>query len=145
MEVIMSQVVTLRLPDGVAAAIREIAQREKRSVNEIGVRIVEEWLRQNRFAHIEFRSFQGERHACIKDRLQVWQVIMVAKGYGMDVEKTAGHLCLRPDQVQAAFNYYEAYPEEIDQALQENDAGYERLKERLPSLQRIPVDTKQEA
>jgi hypothetical protein len=30
----------------------------------------QEWLRQNRFAHIEFRSFNGERHACIKDRLQ---------------------------------------------------------------------------
>jgi uncharacterized protein (DUF433 family) len=136
----MSQVVTLRLPKSAAEAIRQIAQRERRSVNEIGVRIVEEWLRQNRFAHIEFRTFQGERHACIKDRLQVWQVIMVARGYGMDVGRTAEHLRLRPEQVQAAFQYYEAFPEEIDRALRENDLGYERLKESLPNLQLVEVD-----
>src|SRR4051794_34443697 len=87
-EVAMSQVITLRLPDGSAEAMRQIAQREKRSLNDIGVRIVEEWLRQNRFAHIEFRPFQGERHACVKDRLQVWQVILVARGYGMAVGET---------------------------------------------------------
>src|SRR5207237_4814729 len=104
-------------------AIRQLAQREKRSVNEIGARIVDEWLRQNRFAHIEFRSFGGERHACIKDRLQVWQVIMVARGYEMDAGRTAEHLGLRPEQVQAALNYYRAYPEEIDQALRENEVG----------------------
>jgi hypothetical protein len=135
----MSQVVTLRLPDGAAEAIRQIAQREKRSVNEIGVRIVEEWLRQNRFAHIEFRTFQGERHACVKDRLPVWQVIMVARGYGMDAQKTAEHLCLNPEQVCSAFSYAEAYPEEIEQALRENAPGYERLKERLPSLELLEV------
>src|SRR5438045_988796 len=120
----MASVVTLRLPEDTAEAIRQIARREKRTVNEVGVRIVEEWLRQNGFAHIEFRTFQGERHACVKDRLQVWQVIMVARGYGMDVAKTAEHLRLKPDQVQSAFNYYGTYPEEIDRALQENGAGY---------------------
>ena len=58
----MSRVVTLRLPDEAVEAVRELARRERRSVNEIGTRIVEEWLRQQRFAHIEFRSFNGERH-----------------------------------------------------------------------------------
>jgi hypothetical protein len=141
----MSRVVTLRLPDSTAEAMRQIAQREKRSVNDIGVRIVEEWLRQNRFAHIEFRTFQGERHACIKDRLQVWQVIFVARGSGMDVGKTAEHLALKPEQVQSALSYFAAYPEEIELALQENAAGYERLKERLPSLQLVEVDATREA
>jgi hypothetical protein len=141
MEVVMSQVVTLRLPDRTAEALRRIAQREKRSLNEVGARIVEEWLRQERFAHIEFRTFQGERHACIKDRLQVWQVILVARGYGMDAARTAEHLCLTQPQVQAAINYYETYPEEIEQALQENHIGYERLSEKLPSLQLVEVDT----
>ncbi len=141
----MSQVVTLRLPDSVAEAIRQIAKREKRSLNDVGVRIVEEWLRQDRFSQIDFRSFQGERHACIKERLQVWQVILVARGYGMDVEKTAQHLHLEPGQVQSAFSYYEAYPAEIEMALQENTAGYGRLKERLPSLQLVEVDATPEA
>lgn len=135
----MSQVVTLRLPDGAADALREMARREKRSLNEIGARVIEEWLRQERFAHIEFRTFQGERHACIQGRLQVWQVIMVARGYAMEVDKTAEHLLLKPEQVRSAFCYYEAFPEEIDQTLRENDLGFERLKERLPSLELIEV------
>jgi hypothetical protein len=58
----------------------------------------------------------------------------------MDVAKTAEHLSLNPEQVQAAVNYYAAYPDEIDQALQENDAGYERLKQSLPSIQLVEAD-----
>src|SRR5438874_13415342 len=98
----MSQVLTLRLPDITAEEVRQIARRERRSLNEVGARIVEEWLRQNRFAQIEFRSFQGERHACLKDRLQVWQVILVALSHGMDAEKRAEHLGRKPEQVAAA-------------------------------------------
>ena len=135
----MSQVVTLRLPDTTAEAVRRIARKEHRSVSDVGARIVEEWLRQNQFTHIEFRSFNGERHACIKDRLQVWQVIMIARGYDMDVEKTARHLVLKPEQVQAALHYYEAYPEEIDRALGENNVGYERLKQMLPGIGRMTL------
>ena len=109
-----------------------------------GTRIVDEWLRQNRFPHIEFRTFNGEREACIKERLQVWQVIMVAKSYGMDTDKTAEHLSLRPEQVRSALNYYAAYPEEIDRALADNDRGFERLREMLPGIElaevSLPVD-----
>jgi hypothetical protein len=36
--------------------------------------------------------------------------------------------------VQAGFCYYEAFPEEIDRAIAENQAmGYERLKRLFPS------------
>ena len=101
--------------------------------------VVEEWLRQNRFALIEFRGFSGERHACIKGRLQVWQVIEVARGYNMDARKTAEHLELSPEQVESAFQYYHAYPSEVEQALNENKVGYERLKQMLPRMERITV------
>jgi hypothetical protein len=38
----------------------------------------------NEFAHIEFRSFNGERHACIQGSLPVWQLIEVARNYDRD-------------------------------------------------------------
>lgn len=135
----MSQAITIRLPDEAAEAVKQIAQRERRSVSEVGTRIMEEWLRQNRFPHIEFRTFNGEREACIKDRLQVWQVIEVAKSYALDALKTAAHLSLRPEQVRSALNYYSAYPEEINRALAENAVGYERLREMLPNLEVFEV------
>jgi uncharacterized protein (DUF433 family) len=140
----MSYPATVRLPDTIAEELRLIARREHRSVSEIGARLIEEGLRQNRFPYIEFRSFNGERHACIQGALQVWQVIMVARGYGMDAEKVASHLCLKPEQVQAAINYYKAYPAEIDQALEENNIGEERLRQMFPNLRVITFPTQEE-
>ena len=143
----MSQPVTVRLPEPAAEELRLIARREHRSVSEVGARFIEEGLRLHRFPYIEFRSFNGERHACIKGALQIWQLILVAKDYAMDVYKVADHLDLKPEQVQSGLHYYENYPEEIDQALEENDLGYERLKALLPNLQLIsvPVDLKPKA
>lgn len=130
----MSQPITVRLEERTAEELRLTARRERRSVSEIGGRYIEEGVRQNRFSYIEFRSINGERVACVKGRLEVWQVLMVAKGVDNDVARIAEHLDLRPEQVQSALSYYEAYPAEIDQALEDNSIGYERLKERLPNL-----------
>jgi uncharacterized protein (DUF433 family) len=130
----MSQPVTVRLAEPTAEALRFLARKEHRSVSEVGGRLIEEGIRQNYFPYIEFRSFDGERHACIKGALQVWQVIMISKGDNMDAEKVASHLCLKPEQVQAAINYYQSYPTEIDQALEENRIGEERLRQMCPNL-----------
>ena len=92
------------------------------------------------FADIEFRSFQGERHACIKGALPVWQLIMVAKDYGMDAEKTAAHFQWPVHRVKAGFHYYEAYPQEIDQAIADNASmTFDKLKRLLPQLEAISV------
>jgi len=138
----MSQPVTVRLPEPAAEELRGIARREHRSVSEIGARFIEEGLRQHRFPYIEFRSFNGERQACLKGALQIWQLILVARDYGMGADKVAAHLVLKPEQVRSGFHYYESYPHEINQALEENDLGYERLKAMLPNLQlaSVPVD-----
>lgn len=135
----MSQALTLRLPDEDAEEVRRIARKERRSVSDVTARIVDEWLRINRFPQIEFRSVNGERVACLKGCLEVWQVIMVAQDHGGDVAKTAAHLNLRRDQVQAALNYHAAYPAEIDSALAENSQGFDRLKRLLPQIERTSI------
>jgi hypothetical protein len=136
----MSLPVTVRLPEPSADQLRQIARRERRSVSEVGARLIEEGLRQSRFPYIEFRSFGGERHACLKGRLQAWQVIMVAQDYGMDVESVARHLHLTSEQVEAVFSYYRTYPEEIDCAVEDNAAmTYERAKQLLPSIHLVEL------
>lgn len=85
----MSIALTLRLPEEDAEEVRRIAQKERRSVSEVGARIVDEWLRQNRFPLIEFRSINGERVACLKSRLEIWQVIMIGRQYGADATGTS--------------------------------------------------------
>ncbi len=101
-------------------------------MSDVGTRMIDEWVRQNQFAHIEFRAFHGERQACIKDRLQVWQVIQVARGYEMDEAKTAEHLGLASQQVRIAIHYSEADPEEIDASIADSEAlGFEQIKRQL--------------
>ena len=137
----MSRVVTLRLPDETAARLQATARRAGRSVSEIGARSIEEWLRQDEFADIEFRGLAGERHACLKGALPVWQVVMVAEGYGMDADRTAAYFGWPVHRIRAAFNYYEAYPEEVEDAITENrSATYDQLKRLLPMIERITVD-----
>ena len=134
----MSQALTLRLPDGDAEEVRRIAQKERRSVSEVGARIVDEWLRLNRFPQIEFRSINGERVACIKGRIAVWQVILVMDRH-QDVVQAADHLALTQELVEAAMHYYADYPAEIDLALAENREGFDRLKRLLPHIRRTDV------
>ncbi len=136
----MSRVVTLRVSDETAERLRAFARRAGRSVSELGALSIEEWLRQQEFADIEFRAFGAERQACVKGALPVWQLILVAQGYGMDVEKTAAHFDWPIHRVRAAFNYYQAFPEEIDAAIVDNrSVTFEQLRRVLPQVERIDV------
>ena len=136
----MSQVISLRLSDETAERLKTSARRSGKSLNEMGALSIEEWLRQNEFADIEFRSFGGERQACLKGALPLWQLILVAQGLGMDPGKTAEHFGWPVHRVRAAFHYYEAYPEEIDQAITDNRAvDFEQLRRLLPQAERFDV------
>lgn len=137
----MFKTATVRIIGPSAEALRILARKEGLSVSKVGSRLIEEGIRQIHFPFIEFRSFNGERHACIKGALQVWQAIMVAKGYGMDAEKVAYHLCLKPEQVIAALSYYQSYSEEVDQALEENDITEKKLQQEFPNLRIYTVPT----
>jgi len=130
----MSQVLSVRLADEAAEEVKRIARRERRSASEVTGRAVEEWLRMERFPLIEFRSLSGDRQACIKGRLPVWQVLLVGKAHEMDVDKTTEHLQLTREQARSAFDYYAAFGEEIDNLLEDNRQGPERLKRFFPNL-----------
>lgn len=56
MKTIMSQLISARLPDATAERVKQFAWRKQRSVNETVSLALEEWLRQNEFAYIEFRD-----------------------------------------------------------------------------------------
>ena len=130
----MSQVLSVRLADEAAEEVKRIARRERRSASEVTGRAVEEWLRLERFPRIEFRLLGGLRQACLKGRLPVWQVVLIGEAHAMEEAKTAAHLKLSREQVRTAFDYYTAFPEEIDDLLQENRQGPERLKRFFPGL-----------
>ena len=136
----MSQTVTMRLPEETAEWLKASARRAGRSVSELGATLVEEARRISEFAEIEFRTFGGERQACLVGGLRVWKVIMTAKDYSLDAEKTAAHFGLPIRKIQAALHYYEAFPEEIDAAIGDaRGQSFDTLKRKLPQLERHRV------
>ena len=66
----MSQTVTMRLSDDTAEWLKTAARRVGRSVSELGATLFEEARRMSEFTEIEFRSFGGERHVCLKGGLR---------------------------------------------------------------------------
>lgn len=136
----MSKVLTLRVPDATAERLKKIARRQGHSLSEVGARSLEEWLRQTEFADIEFREFNGERLVCLKAHMRLWKIIDVSEAYDFDPERTAAHFMLPVERVQAALNYYRAYPEEIDRIIMANrSVTYEDLKRMMPNIERFTV------
>src|SRR5215203_1746845 len=136
----MSKTVSLRSPDETARRLEAIAQELGLSVSEVRAMMIEEWLRQDEFPEIEFRTFNHERHACVKGAMQIWQLIMTAEAWDLDADKTALYFPIPAHRIKGAFDYYRAYPEDIDRALAENRSWtYERIKQVLPQIERFSV------
>ena len=58
----------------------------------------------------------------------------------MDAEQTVVHFDLPVWKVQAAFHYYEAFPQEINAAIAEvRSHTFDTLKRKLPQLERQQV------
>ena len=139
----MTQLISARLPDPTAERVKQYAHRKQRSVNETVSIALEEWLRQNEFAFIEFRDTPDGRMAYMKNsRLPVYWVVKIAQGCDMELEKIQAYWPNRPRAwIQAALHYYEVYAKEIDAqiALHGATSSFEALKRRLPQIELFHV------
>ncbi len=71
--------------------------------------------------------------------LAIWEVAMIAKRYVMDAERMAEDYPYPVDSIRAAISYYEAYREEIDLAIEDNQIGYEAMQRLLPGVKLFEV------
>jgi len=136
-----SVVVSMRLPAESGRRLRRMANRHGWTPSDASARLVEEGLRRSEFAFIDFRDSPVGRQAYIQgSSLAVWEVMMVARGYAHDAAAVAQHLEWPEAKVQAAFNYAAAFPEEVNDALAENDAmDFASLKRMLPQAEEFVV------
>ena len=97
-------------------------------------RLVEEGLRRAEFGFIAFRDSPAGRPACIQgSTLAVWEVMLLVHSCKKSVSAVAAHLQWPEVKVQAAVTDAEAFPEEINAAMAENEAtNFETLKCMLP-------------
>src|SRR5579863_4487998 len=129
-----SMVISMRLPAESGKRLKRMAHRHGWTPSDASSRLVEEGLRRSEFGFIDFRDSPAGRQACLQgSTLAVWEVMLLVHGYKKDVPAVARHLKWPEVRVRAAVNYAEAFPEEINAALAENEAtDFETLKRMLP-------------
>src|SRR5258708_23883170 len=133
-----SLVISMRLPARSGERLKRMANRHGWTPSDASARLVEEGLRRSEFAFIDFRDSPVGRQACIQgSSLAVWEVASIARGYKNNVSAAASHLRWPAARVRAALNYSKAFPEEIEEAIAENDAG------ELLTLQRMLPQTEE--
>jgi len=134
MKAARSMVLSMRLPVESGKRLKRIANRHGWTPSDASARLVEEGLRRSEFAFIDFRDSPAGRQAGIQgSTLAVWEVMLLVRSYKADVSAVARHLKWPEAKVQAAVNYAQAFPEEIEEALAENGAtDFPTLKRMLP-------------
>jgi hypothetical protein len=114
--------------------LKRIANRHGWTPSDASARLVEEGLRRSEFAFLDFRDSAAGRQAYVQgSTLAVWEVTSLLRSYQGNVVAVAKHLRWPEGKVRAAQNYAEAFPDEIAEAMAENDsADFQTLKRMLP-------------
>ena len=129
-----SVVISMRLPEESGNRLKRMAKRHGWTPSDASARLVEEGLRRSEFAFIDIRdSASGRQASILGSTLAVWEVVFLVQCYRADVSAVARHLRWPEAKVQAALNYAQAFPEEIEGALSENAlTDFDALKRKLP-------------
>src|SRR5215470_1186909 len=125
-----SVVISMRLSAESGNRLKRMATRHGWTPSDASARLVEEGLRRAEFAFIDFRDSPAGRQAYIQgSTLAVWELVFLVREHNQDVAAVARYLRWREAKVRAALHYAEAFPNEIEEALSENEAtDFERLK-----------------
>lgn len=132
----MSKVVSIRLKDETWQRLQKAARRLGRKPSDASALLLDEALRQDEFAFIQFRnSAVGRQAYVVGTGLAVWEILLVAQSCGGDVDRVSALLDLPTAKVQAAVNYAAAFPSEVEEALSDADKTPEELRRLLPILE----------
>lgn len=136
-----SMVISMRLPLQSGKRLKRMAASHGWTPSDASARLVEEGLRRVDFAFIDFRDSKAGRQACVQgSSLAVWEIMLLARSYRGSASAVAKHLRWPEAKVQAAFNYSQAFPEEIEAALADHDlTDFAALSRQLPQAKDFAV------
>ena len=117
-----STVISMRLPQSSGLRLKRLARRHGWTASDASARLVEEGLRRSEFGFIDFRDSPAGRQACLQgSSLAVWEIALLLAHFHQNVPAVARHLQWPETKVQAALNYANAFPDEIKDAMSENE------------------------
>jgi predicted transcriptional regulator len=120
------EVSSFRLPPDMVRRLDSRAAIQGSTRTALAEQYLEEGLRLVEHPGIRFADGPAGRRAAVVGGPDVWEIVMVLKANGGDVDEVASLLDLPAPRVQVALRYYLTYTDEIDAWLAENDAIFER-------------------
>ena len=125
---------SMRLSKRMEALVDREARRTGRSKGAIVEALAEEALRTRLFPGIAFKGADWERRAwVVGTALDVWQIVDAHRDIH-SIERMAEGGSVNERQIGLALDYYEMFPEEIDEAIADNRRPIEQLEEEFPFI-----------
>lgn len=124
---------TIRLSEEVGGWLERENRRTRLPKSALLEVLAEESIRNRRFPGIGFRGAEHSRRAwVIGTALDVWELMELYQGKGR--ERLLSEHNVSERQLDLALSYYESYPSEIDEALEENARTTEEWHKISPSV-----------
>ena len=135
-----SQPFSMRLSRVTDELVTLEARRTRRSKGAVVESLADEALRARRFPGIAFRGTDWNRRPwVIGTALDVWEIVDATRGFDSP-QDAADATDLAEAHVRLALAYYEAFPQEIDDAIAENSRALEQLRREYPAIDTLIVD-----
>ena len=135
-----SEPFSMRLSRLTDELVTQEARRTRRSKGAVVESLAEEALRTRRFPGIAFRGADWSRRPwVIGTALDVWEIIAASRRFD-SAQEMAGETDLSEAQVRLALAYYEEFPDEIDEAIRDNERPLEQLRREFPTIDTLSVE-----
>jgi uncharacterized protein (DUF433 family) len=132
--------VSIRLKDEQFERLGRIARKFSKKPSEVVAQLLEEAMRREEHPTVDIRGTVAGREAFVgSSRLRVMDVVLHARG-GQSAAEIAKSLGFNVTQIQGALAYAARYADEIDAAIADADAAFDRLFPDAYKEREIPVD-----
>ena len=127
----------MRIPENIVDDIQTIAMQSGKDFSTVTKELLEEAIKMHRCPGIVFsEGVSGRRARIAGTGIEVWEIIAHYKSVKDDFSRLRNTLhWLSELQLRAALGYYQAYPEEIDHLIAQNESWTpESIYQRFPFL-----------
>lgn len=128
---------SIRLPEETMKEIEQMVKETGRDFSTIAKDLLTEAIKMRRCPGILFaEGTTGRRARVAGTGIEVWEIVATYNSVKQDLKrlKKAYHW-LSQEQLKAALSYYLAYPQEINQQIEQNERwNEERIRERHPFM-----------
>ena len=128
---------SLRLPLETMKEIEQMAKEAGQDFSNITKDLLQEAIKLRRCPGILFaQGTSGRRARVAGTGIEVWEIIATYRSLKQDLKRLQKvYHWLSREQLRAALGYYAAYPQEMDQLIEENERwSEEKVRDRYPFM-----------